>query len=202
MIGIVDYGMGNLESVRKAFARLGFETTWIRSPGEIDTCERIVLPGVGAFGQAMENLRRLELIPALHESLRAGRPLLGICLGLQLLFETSHEYGTHEGLGWIAGTVRRLPPTVRVPHVGWNSVCTTPGSRLFAGIPDRSHFYFVQSYFVDPEDASVVTGTTEHGVMFAAAVESGALFGVQFHPEKSQTAGLALLDNFGRLRCS
>ena len=202
MIGIVDYGMGNLESVRKALAHLGFATMWIREPADVNGCERIVLPGVGAFGQAMENLHRLELITPLRVALAEGRPLLGICLGLQLLFETSAEHGTHDGLGWVAGAVRRLPPTVRVPHVGWNEVEVCRESPLFVGVPNRSHFYFVQSYYVDPADAAVVTGTTAHGIRFAAAIERERLFGVQFHPEKSQAAGLALLRNFGRLRCS
>ena len=201
MIGIVDYGMGNLESVRKALATSGFDSQWIRQPSDLEACDRIVLPGVGAFGRAMANLRRSGLIAPLRDAIDKERPFLGICLGLQLLFDTSVEHGMHEGLGLVAGDVRQFPETVRVPHVGWNTVGQPRESRLFAGIPDQTYFYFVQSYYVDPTDPSVVAGTTDHGVSFAAAIEQGNLFGVQFHPEKSQRAGLQLLSNFGRILC-
>jgi len=199
MIGIVDYGMGNLESVRKAFDALGFDATWIRSADDLAACDRVVLPGVGAFGRAMENLRQLDLVEPLRAVIEDGRPFLGICLGLQLLFESSDEYGTHDGLGWIPGHVRRLPNTVRVPHVGWNTVTQPRESRLFEGIADGSYFYFVQSYYVDPADPALVAGETEHGLTFAAAVERDNVLGVQFHPEKSQQAGLRLLANFAKL---
>ncbi len=201
MIGIVDYGMGNLESVRKAFAAVGFSTTWIRQPGDLVDCDRVVLPGVGAFGRAIDTLRQLELIDPLREALDEGRPFLGICLGLQLLFEESAEHGSHTGLAWVTGRVRRLPDTVRVPHIGWNAVQQPRTSRLFDGIPDRTYFYFVQSYYVEAGDPDLVIGTTEHGLRFAAAIERDNLFGVQFHPEKSQQAGLQLLANFGGLPC-
>jgi len=201
MIGIVDYGMGNLESVRKALATVGFDSQWIRQPADFAACDRIVLPGVGAFGHAMDNLRRSGLIEPLHNAIDETRPFLGICLGLQILFDTSVEHGMHRGLGLVAGCVRQLPETVRVPHVGWNTVCQPRASRLFEDIPDSSYFYFVQSYYVEPAKPSVVAGTTDYGVSFAAAIERGNLFGVQFHPEKSQQAGLQLLANFGRIPC-
>ena len=201
MIGIVDYGMGNLESVRKALAAVGFDSRWIRQPADVAACDRIVLPGVGAFGQAMDNLRTTKLIEPLCNAIREKRPFLGICLGLQLLFDTSVEHGMHRGLGLVSGCVRQLPDTVRVPHVGWNTVEQPRKSRLFAGIPDQTYFYFVQSYYVDATDPTVVAGTTNHGATFVAAIEQDNLFAVQFHPEKSQQAGLQLLANFGRTPC-
>lgn len=199
MIGIVDYGMGNLGSVRKAFEATGFPSQWVRRPRDLESCDRIVLPGVGAFGRAMENLRQADLIEPLRRAVQAGRPFLGICLGLQLLFESSCEHGTHQGFGWMAGDVQRLPDTVRVPHIGWNTVAYPRPSRLFSGIPEGTHFYFVQSFFVAPADDSVIAATTEYGLPFTAAVEQENLFAVQFHPEKSQAAGLRLLSNFGRV---
>lgn len=199
MIGIVDYGMGNLESVRKAFEATGFRSQWVRRPADLNGCDRVVLPGVGAFGRAMENLRDAGLIDPLRRIAEEGRPFLGICLGLQLLFDTSSEYGIHQGLGWIAGDVRRLPDSVRVPHIGWNTVDYPRPSRLFSGIAEGTHFYFVQSYFVSPAEHSVTIGTTEYGPRFTAAIERDNLFAVQFHPEKSQAAGLRLLANFGRI---
>jgi len=202
MIGIIDYGMGNLESVRKAFAKVGHTARRIRAASEVASCDRIVLPGVGAFGQAMTNLARSGFIPPLRRAVDDGRPLLGICLGLQLLFSTSSEHGRHEGLGWLPGHVDRLPDSVRVPHVGWNEVRQTRPSRLFDGIPDRAHFYFVQSYYVDAARTPATMATTAYGPSIVAAVEDRNLFAVQFHPEKSQEAGLRLLDNFGRLACS
>ncbi|MCK5584789.1 imidazole glycerol phosphate synthase subunit HisH [Candidatus Bipolaricaulota bacterium] len=201
MIGIVDYGMGNLESVRKALATVGFDSQWIRQPADFSACDRIVLPGVGAFGRAMDNLRQSGLIEPLRHAINEGRPFLGICLGLQLLFDTSVEHGKHRGLGLVAGRVKQLPDTVRVPHVGWNTVGQPRKSRLFTGIRDQTHFYFVQSYYVEPANPSVVAGTTDYGASFAAAIEQDNLFAVQFHPEKSQQAGLELLANFGRIPC-
>ena len=201
MIGIVDYGMGNLESVRKALATVGFDSQWIRQPADFSACDRIVLPGVGAFGRAMDNLRQSGLIEPLRHAINEGRPFLGICLGLQLLFDTSVEHGKHRGLGLVAGCVKQLPDTVRVPHVGWNTVGQSRKSRLFTGIRDQTNFYFVQSYYVEPANPSVVAGTTDYGASFAAAIEQDNLFAVQFHPEKSQQAGLELLANFGRIPC-
>jgi len=199
MIGIVDYGMGNLESVRKAFEKVGFNSKWVRKPSDLSGCERIVLPGVGAFGRAMENLRQRRLIEPLQSVVEQGCPFLGICLGLQLLFEQSNEHGNHAGLGWVSGKVRRFSEALRVPHIGWNTVSQPRASVLFEGIPNDAHFYFVQSYYVVPDNSAIVVGETDYGADFASAIELGNVFGVQFHPEKSQQAGLELLANFGRI---
>jgi len=202
MIGIVDYGMGNLLSVQKAFERVGLSARVVRTAAELVESERLVLPGVGAFGQAMENLTQRKLLAPLRSAIAEGKPLLGICLGLQLLFERSEEHGNHEGLGLLRGDVRRLPPGVKVPHIGWNQLRIVRHSPLLEGIPDDAFFYFVQSFYVRPEDEECVAGTTDYGVTFASVVARGRVFGVQFHPEKSQAAGLRLLTNFGRLSCS
>ena len=161
-------------------------------------CERIVLPGVGAFGRAMENLRQRRLIEPLQSIVEQGRPFLGICLGLQLLFEQSNEHGNHAGLGWVSGKVMRFSEALRVPHIGWNTVSQPRASVLFDGIPNDAHFYFVQSYYVVPDNPAIVVGETDYGADFASAIELDNVFGVQFHPEKSQQAGLELLANFGR----
>jgi glutamine amidotransferase len=202
MIGIVDYGMGNLLSVQKAFERVGLSARVVRTAAELVECERLVLPGVGAFGQAMENLTQRKLLASLQSAIAEGKPLLGICLGLQLLFERSEEHGNHEGLGLLRGDVRRLPPGVKVPHIGWNQLRIVRHNPLLEGIADDAFFYFVQSFCVRPEEEECVAGTTDYGVTFASVVARGRIFGVQFHPEKSQAAGLRLLSNFGRLSCS
>ncbi len=201
MIGIIDYGMGNLRSVEKAFEAVGHAARIIRTPQAIADSDKLVLPGVGAFGRAMENLSQMNLLEPLRKALADGKPLLGICLGLQLLFQKSEEHGLHEGLGVLAGRVRKLPQEVKVPHIGWNQVSVTRDDPLLQGIPDNAFFYFVQSYFVEPQDQKTVIGTTDYGVTFAAIVGWKTVYGVQFHPEKSQDAGLKLLKNFGDLRC-
>jgi len=201
MIGIVDYGMGNLRSVQKAFEAVGHAAQIIRTPQAISDCGQLVLPGVGAFGRAMENLRQMDLLEPLRKALEEGKPLLGICLGLQLLFQASEEHGLHEGLGVFEGKVRRLPEGVKVPHIGWNQVTITRDDPLLQGIPDNAFFYFVLSYVVEPQDWETVVGTTDYGVTFASIVAWENIFGVQFHPEKSQDVGLRLLRNFGDLRC-
>jgi len=201
MIGIIDYGMGNLRSVEKAFETVGHAARIIRSPQAIADSDKLVLPGVGAFGRAMENLSQMDLLEPLRKALGEGKPLLGICLGLQLLFQRSEEHGLHEGLGVLEGTVCKLPESVKVPHIGWNQVSVTRDDPLLKGIPDHAFFYFVQSYFVEPQDRKKVIGTTDYGVTFTAIVGWKNVYGVQFHPEKSQDAGLKLLKNFGDLRC-
>jgi len=201
MIGVIDYGMGNLGSVLKAFETLGLDAGLIRTPEEIDRAERLVLPGVGAFGRAMENLRERKLVKPLRRAVAARRPLLGICLGLQLLFESSEEHGLHEGLGVFPGKVRRLPNTVKIPHIGWNQLQIETETALLDGVPDRSYFYFVQSFYVEAGDPSLVLGTTDYGLTFASMAGDGVVFGVQFHPEKSQKHGLKILKNFGGLPC-
>ncbi len=210
-IGVVDYGMGNLRSVSKALASLGFPTVVSGSPSDLSRCAGIVLPGVGAFRDCMKNLARQGLLPFLSDVLREGRPFLGICLGLQVLFSESEEFGRHEGIGFFPGKVVRFPAGItgpasnggtaplKVPHMGWNVVDFTMDHPVLRGIPSGSYFYFVHSYYVEPEDPSVVACRTSYGVAFASAVGKGNLMAVQFHPEKSQGAGLAVLSNFGRL---
>jgi glutamine amidotransferase len=197
MVTIVDYGSGNLRSVQKAFEHLGAAAVVTDDPGAVAAAERLVLPGVGAFGDAMRELRRRGLVEPIVAHLRADRPFFGICMGLQLLFETGWEGGRHEGLGVLAGDVARfeLPPGFKVPHMGWNTVAWRAGGRP-AGVADGEHFYFVHSYRARPRDESVIAAETDYGGPFCAAVSTGRLFATQFHPEKSQAAGLRLLRAF------
>ena len=205
MIAIVDYGRGNLGSVEKAFVRVGVPAAVTQDPRVVDDAAGVVLPGDGAFHDAMGNLERLGLLPALRRALDGSRPFLGICLGYQLLFSTSEEFGEGQGLDVIPGHVRRFPPGPKVPHMGWNRVEHGGRLRLFEGIPDGAHFYFVHSYY--PELPAGQTAATsglalawcEYGVRFPAAVERGAIAATQFHPEKSQRWGLRLLENFAAL---
>jgi glutamine amidotransferase len=204
MIALIDYGMGNLRSVAKAIEALGGEVRITEDPAVVRQADKVILPGVGAFPAAMHELATRGLVPALRESIAAGKPYLGICLGLQLLFETSEEAGGAAGLGILAGRVRRFPDAAAgqrlvVPHMGWNRVRPLPGKRmpeLLQGIAPDSYFYFVHSYFVEPavqEDAVLVS---DYGLPFTAMVQRGRLFATQFHPEKSQAVGLCLLQNF------
>jgi glutamine amidotransferase len=201
MITIVDYGMGNLRSVQKAFEKIGAEAAIATHPTDVAKAEKLVLPGVGAFRDAIHELRRTELDQPVREHIAAGKPFLGICLGLQLLFDVSYEDGQWEGLGVLAGKVVRFAdqPDLKIPHMGWNSLELARPARLFEGIPDGSSFYFVHSYYVVPEDESVIAARTEHGTRFVSAVAHNNLFATQFHPEKSQSVGLRLLTNFASL---
>jgi glutamine amidotransferase len=196
MIAVVDYGRGNLGSVQQAFARLGLEAVVTEDPRVVDRAEAVVLPGDGAFHDAMDTLGRLGLLDSLREAVTGTRPFLGICLGYQLLFTESEEFGQGKGLDLIPGAVRRFPRGPKVPHMGWNSVEHRGDLALFAGVPSGAHFYFVHSYYPETEDSSVKVATCTYGVTFPAAVERGALFATQFHPEKSQKWGLRLLENF------
>jgi glutamine amidotransferase len=202
MIAIIDYEMGNLRSVQKGFERTGHAATITSDPAVLAKADRIVLPGVGAFRDAIAALRERRLVEPIREAIGVGKPFLGICLGLQLLFERSFEDGEHEGLGVIPGDVRRfdLPPEFKVPHMGWNQVCFRRRSPLFAGVDEATHFYFVHSYFVSPRDPAWVATETDYAMQFCSSVWQGNLFAVQFHPEKSQSAGLHLLKNFAELR--
>ena len=201
MITIVDYGMGNLRSVQKAFERVGAAASISADPREIAQATQLVLPGVGAFRDAIAELRRKHFVAPVLDHVASGKPFLGICLGLQLLFELSEEGGTYEGLGILKGRVERFPPTpgFKVPHMGWNQLHRPNDSVLFADIPDDAHFYFVHSYHVVPEDEAVVAARTNYIVPFVSAVARDNLFAVQFHPEKSQRHGLRLLQNFAEL---
>lgn len=200
MIAIVDYRMGNLRSVEKGFHAAGVPRVRITDdPGIVASARGIVVPGVGAFRDATANLRATGMWDVLLERAAAGVPVLGICLGMQLLVSVGLEDGEWAGLGLLPGTCERLPGGVRVPHIGWNTVSYPRESRLFDGIPEGSAFYFVHSYRVLPEDSSAIIGSTEYGVPFAAAVQSGSVHAVQFHPEKSSERGLRLLRNFGTL---
>lgn len=196
---IIDYDASNLHSVRKALQALGYQPTVTNDPAEVAAADGLVLPGVGAAGDAMRHLRELGLIPVLQDFAASGKPFFGVCVGMQLMFETSEEDGGVECLGLLRGHVRRLPPGPKVPHMGWNAVQLRRAHPAFAAIPDGSYFYFVHSYYVEPDDPSVVLGETEHGIPFAASIAAGNLLGVQFHPEKSGQLGLRLYDNFARL---
>jgi glutamine amidotransferase len=196
-IVIIDYGRGNLRSVAKALERVGSGVEISSSPEALRRAAGVVLPGVGAFGDAMSSLRRLGLVRPLREAVASGKPFLGVCLGLQLLFEKGREYGLHRGLGVLGGVVERFPLGLKVPHMGWNQVRHRKGCPLFAGIGQDEAFYFVHSYRAEPSDGACVAGTTEYGPQpFASAVWKDNLFATQFHPEKSQAAGLKLYRNF------
>ncbi|MBI3793261.1 MAG: imidazole glycerol phosphate synthase subunit HisH [Nitrospinae bacterium] len=199
MIAIVDYGMGNLRSVQKAFEKIGSPAIITRDADFIASASGLVLPGVGAFGLCMERLDGYSLSNPIRKYIESGRPFLGICLGLQLLFDESEEFGVQKGLGVLKGKVLRFPHgELKVPHMGWNNVQTTKKSALFDGIPSDSYFYFVHSYYVAPE-GDVATGTTEYGINFVSSVEKENVYATQFHPEKSQSAGLKMLENFSRV---
>ncbi|MCL6612251.1 MAG: imidazole glycerol phosphate synthase subunit HisH [Peptococcaceae bacterium] len=203
MIAIIDYGMGNLRSVEKGFERAGVSARIVREPEEADRAGGVVLPGVGAFADAMENLRKTGMDLAVKRAAADGRPLLGICLGLQLLFEASEEWGYSEGLGIFPGLVRRLPEGLKVPHMGWNQVRFKGFHPIFEGVPDNSSFYFVHSYYVDPEGDAIKAGVTDYGIEFTSAVAHKNIAAIQFHPEKSSALGLRILRNFGGIveRC-
>ncbi len=199
-LAVIDCGMGNLRSVVKALEFVGFEEVkTVSVPEEIKRADAVVFPGQGAFRKAMENLYRLGLVEPILESIREGKPFLGICLGLQLLFDRSEEHGISDGLGVLRGEVRLLPRGVKLPHIGWNQIEKQKDSALFESIKDGDFFYFVHSYRVVPEDRGVVATITEYGEPFVSAVEKDNIMAVQFHPEKSQKKGLRLLENFRRL---
>ncbi len=200
MIAIIDYRMGNLRSVQKGFEHAGVSDVVVTDdPEVVRAADGIVLPGVGAFRDASANLKASGMWDLLLTRVAEGTPFLGICLGMQLLATVGLEEGEWEGLGMIPGTCERLPGGVKIPHIGWNTVGYPRESRLFDGIPAETAFYFVHSYHLRPADASCIIGRTEYGVPFAAAVEFGSAYAVQFHPEKSSEAGLRLLANFGAI---
>ena len=201
MITILDYSVNNLRSVQKAFEHLGHKTHVTSDPDEVARAEKLVLPGVGAFGHAMKNLRERELIEPVIQAATAGKTIMGVCLGMQLLFDWSEELGLHQGLGIIAGKVVKFPdaPDLKVPHMGWSRLDFPRPSRLFSGLENGDMTYFVHSYHALPEDDEVIVARGDHGAAFVAGVERGNVMGAQFHPEKSSAIGLKILDNFGRL---
>ncbi len=199
-IALVDYGMGNLRSVANAFEAIGEKVQITQSAADLESVEGIILPGVGAFGDGIRNLEKAGLIePLWREVIEKGKPYLGICLGMQFLAEYSEEGDRHAGFGWIQGKVRRIEPSDKkhkVPHMGWNDLKLARQSDLFEGLPEEPVFYFVHSYHLEPLEPEVVTATCDHGMIVTAAVQKGNIYGVQFHPEKSQRVGLKLLENF------
>ncbi|TCS81801.1 imidazole glycerol phosphate synthase subunit HisH [Tepidibacillus fermentans] len=198
MIAIIDYGMGNLHSVQKALERLGFEAKATDGAKEILSADKVILPGVGAFGDAMENLRKKELIPVIHQLIEQGTPFLGICLGMQLLFDSSEEHGYHQGLGIFRGHVKRFAGDYKIPHMGWNELNIQQKDHpLFAGI-EGGHVYFVHSYYVDVEEKSILLATTDYYQEVPAIVGKNHVIGMQFHPEKSGQVGMKLLDRFAK----
>ena len=201
MIGIIDYDAGNLKSVEKALISLGQDVVVSRNREELIKCDKVILPGVGSFGDAMANLNNFGLVDTIKEIVAAKKPFLGICLGLQLLFESSDESPGAEGLGILPGKILRIPDCegLKIPHMGWNSLEINPESRLFAGIPDQSYVYFVHSYYLKADDEKIVAASTEYSTHIHAAVESGNVFACQFHPEKSSDVGLKILKNFAEM---
>lgn len=201
MITIVDYQMGNLRSVQKGFERVGHAAAISSRPEELAKAEKIVLPGVGAFRDAMAELTRRDLVQPLREAILSGKPFLGICLGLQLLFDIGHEGEPLPGLGLVSGEVVRfeLPREYKVPHMGWNELRVRRSVPLLSGLPLDARFYFVHSYYVVPRDAEAIAAETDYGGPFCSMVWRENLFATQFHPEKSQQHGLAILENFARL---
>ena len=198
MIAIIDYNAGNLKSVEKALHFLEQPCVITRDRSEILAADHVILPGVGAFGDAMEQLKKYELDKVIREVAEQNKPLLGICLGLQLLFESSEESPGVEGLHILDGQVLRIPDKegIKIPHIGWNSLSYPNQGRLFAGIPEDAYVYFVHSYYLKAADPSIVCATTEYSTHIHAAVEKGNVFACQFHPEKSSSTGLKILKNF------
>jgi glutamine amidotransferase len=206
MIAIIDYGMGNLRSVQKGFERVGCAAAVTRDADAIARAAGVVLPGVGAFGACMDNLRAYGLVDVVRRVVERGTPFLGICLGLQLLFEESEEFGPVPGLGILRGRVVRFrdrdDPELRIPHMGWNQIRARQAPRALRGIADGAFVYFVHSYYVEPADPAVVATTTDYGGEFVSAIARDNLFACQFHPEKSQRIGLEILRNFGETTTS
>jgi glutamine amidotransferase len=196
MIGIIDYGMGNLGSVFKAFDKVGLDPKIINTKDQIKTSDALCLPGVGAFKDAMDNLKNLDIIDDIIAFVKAGKPFIGICLGYQLLFEKSYEFGEHEGLSIFKGDVRLFPVGVKVPHIGWNQLWIKKDDGVFKGIENGAFVYFVHSYYVNPQDKGIISTNTDYALDFASSLEYENVVGLQFHPEKSQEVGLRILANF------
>ncbi|MCK4906121.1 MAG: imidazole glycerol phosphate synthase subunit HisH [Spirochaetes bacterium] len=200
MIAIIDYGMGNLRSVAKALEKMGLKTIITDSPQDVKKAKGLILPGVGAFGKAVENIKNLKLDKAILGFIDSGRPFLGICLGLQLLFEDSDEDGhSVKGLGLFKGKVRKFKHDLKIPHMGWNQVEKTKDTTLLNEVETGDYFYFVHSYYVVPEDKTLIATNTSYGYTFASSIAKENVFACQFHPEKSQRKGLSIISQFGKL---
>ncbi|MFH1612587.1 MAG: imidazole glycerol phosphate synthase subunit HisH [bacterium] len=196
MIAIINYEMGNLKSVSKAFNFIGAKVKITSCPDDIIQAKAVILPGVGAFYRGMENLKKLKLDKAIYTAIEQNKPFLGICLGLQLLFTQTEEHGIHQGLNIIKGNVKKLPSTVKIPHMGWNQIKHQQSNKIFTNIPNDSYVYFVHSFYVEPEDKSIISTTTNYGLEFASSINKANIFAFQFHPEKSEMLGLKILRNF------
>lgn len=202
MIAILDYDAGNLKSVEKALAYLGEESIITRDRKEVEAADRLILPGVGSFGAAMEQLKKYDIDKMLKEAVESGKPVLGICLGLQLLFDGSEECPGTEGLHLLEGSILRIPDAegLKIPHIGWNSLMLQNQGRLFEGVEAEPYVYFVHSYYLKAKDERIVTAAAEYGVNIHASIERGNLFACQFHPEKSSAMGLKILSNFAKIQ--
>jgi len=196
MITIIDYGAGNLRSVVNAVSKLSYTSKITSRPDEILSAEMVILPGVGAAAETMQILKALNLVEPIRQFIAQGRPFLGVCLGLQILFTGTEEGGWHECLNILSGRVKKLPPSLKIPHMGWNQVKQKVSHPVFAGIPNEANFYFVHSYYVEPDDKSLVAGETEYDIPFCSAIARDNLVATQFHPEKSGELGLKIYDNF------
>jgi len=199
MIAIVDYGAGNLRSVVNAVAKLGYKPKLTSKPEDLLKAQVVILPGVGAAADTMASLQDAGLVEPIRQLIAEGRPFFGVCIGLQVLFSFSEEGGRHKCLDILSGEVKRLPPGLKIPHMGWNQVKQRALHPIFEGIPDEANFYFVHSYYAEPDDKSLVAGVTEYGIPICSVVARGNLVGTQFHPEKSGEFGLKMYDNFLRL---
>ena len=199
MIAIIDYGAGNLRSVVNAVKNLGYQPNITSNPAEVIKAEAVILPGVGAAGSTVTSLKRLGLAEPIGNYIASGRPFLGVCIGLQVLFNGTDENGGHKCLGAIGGQVKKLPSGLKIPHMGWNQVKQKVQHPVFKDIPDEANFYFVHSYYVEPDDKSLIAGETEYGIAFCSVIARNNLVATQFHPEKSGETGLKIYDNFLKL---
>ncbi len=199
VITIIDYGAGNLRSVTSAVAKLGYEPKITSQAHDIMSAQAVILPGVGAAADTVANLKKLGMVTPIRQYIAEDRPFLGVCIGMQVLFTTTEEGGLHKCLDIIRGRVRKLPAGLKIPHMGWNQVKQRMAHPIFDGIPDESNFYFVHSYYPDPDDKSLIAGETEYGIPICSVIARGNLVATQFHPEKSGEVGLKIYDNFIKL---
>lgn len=196
MIAIIDYGAGNLRSVANAITKLGYQPKITNRPDEVLDAQAVILPGVGAAADTLENLKTMDMVDSICQIIAEGRPFLGICLGLQILFTDTEEGDGHQCLNVIPGRVKRLPPGLKIPHIGWNQVKQRSSHSIFDGIPDKANFYFVHSYYAVPDDKSLIAGETDYGIPMCSVIARGKLVATQFHPEKSGEFGLRIYQNF------